>query len=870
MLGFFALTLFTSATLLFLVQPMIGRMILPSLGGTPAVWNTCMVFFQTVLLIGYFYTHTVTTYLTRKQQLILQGFVLLLPLALLPFTLGDWTPPEESNPVFSVLGILTLTVGLPFFVVSTTAPLLQKWFGYTRHPAAADPYFLYGASNLGSMLALLAYPLLVEQLFDIDQQTHVWQFGYFLFAGLVFGCIVILYRTIETDAPAPLGAPVVSTAASAITVKPRSGPAPAVERPTWARRLRWIGLAACPSSLMLGVTTYLTTDIAAVPFFWVLPLALYLLTFILVFARWPIVWTEGPHTVILFSQPCLVLFLILAFVANLAPPTWLMFLLHLGAFFGCTLMCHGELARDRPSQRFLTEFFLWMSVGGVVGGLFSALFAPMVFWFGLVEYPIALILCNFLRPSLVEDEVFIPGDSSKKGDTPLGWALDLLIPIGLALLVYGILTYTAKPDSTLYRKYLMPIPVIAVLALAMRPLRFGLGLVAIWLTVFVFDYRDENQLFVGRSFFGMVKVKQDERDGNTYNLLVHGGIDHGRQNTRLTKRRVPLAYFHPLNGIGQVFQKFDGFGRASLQGEYTLKLAQIGLGFDPMSTVAIAGAGSAVVPRTSHLFVMPDLRLAASLIGFGADPLSQLAATQSSPPFAVVGLGVGSLATHATPYQHVDFYEIDPLVLYLSQSLPRKPAFFTYIEDAQKRAANLKVILGDGRLKIKDAHEHWYHVICLDAFSSDAIPVHLLTVEAVELYLSKLAPGGLLVFNATNNYVDIQGVLRVVADQLGLECYVFADSSFASIPEKWGTDYVVMRRKESTIGALLEAKQLPFAGPAPLATYLGMEQWRWLAPFYNNANANDFRMMKTWRIPEPRGRLWTDRYVNLLGAMNIR
>ncbi len=461
MLPFFSLTLFVSAALLFFVQPMIGKMILPVLGGTPAVWNTCMVFFQAMLLIGYAYTHTLSITQPRRRQLIVQSVLLLLPLLVLPFALGERTPPTSENPVFWLLWVLLGMVGLPFFVVATSAPLLQKWFATTGHAASKDPYFLYGASNLGSMLGLLLYPAFIEPVWDVPEQAIVWTAGYVVLIACVVGCALLVARTAEPapvvvqvpadaapprPAPEPVLATAVTTSPATIGTRRRglrlgaTATAPAAaksvpasvrkepptrslwqtllwtlfakdEQPparptddiTTSRRIRWVLLAAVPSSLMLGVTTYMTTDIAAVPLFWVVPLALYLLTFILVFARWPVVWTETPHTVVLYLQPCFLLFLVLRMVGQISVPTWGDFALHLAAFFFTTLLCHGELAKDRPSTRHLTEFYLWMSVGGVCGGLFNALFAPKFLPYGILEYPLAMVVACLLRPYMVQD-----------------------------------------------------------------------------------------------------------------------------------------------------------------------------------------------------------------------------------------------------------------------------------------------------------------------------------------------------------------------------------------------------------------------------------------------------------------------------------
>ncbi|MCS7047359.1 MAG: hypothetical protein NZO58_13460, partial [Gemmataceae bacterium] len=517
MLAYFAFTLFVSATLLFLVQPLVGKMILPRLGGTPAVWNTCMVFFQAVLLVGYAYTHTITSWQSRRRQLLVQLVIVILPLAffVLPFSLGDWNPPSESNPVFSVLYLLLGMVGLPFFVVSTSAPLLQRWFGMTGHPAAKDPYFLYGASNLGSILGLLAYPLAFEPAFDVDTQAWVWTGGYVLFAVLVAGCIAVVWRQPEPllladqpVAPPPEVAPVkVETAitvkrgvrrrataqanASALAAEP-STPSPAVAPVTWLRRLRWVALAAAPSSLMLGLTTEMTTDIAAIPFFWVIPLALYLLTFILVFARWPVVWTEGPHNFVLVFQPCALLFIVLLRVANLSLNAFVQIGFHIMAFVTTTLMCHGELAKDRPSARHLTEFYLAMSIGGVLGGTFNALLAPVAFPHGVVEYWVAFLVACCCRPSLVGEFTLIPGDTDKDRTTTLGRILDFVIPLALGGLSYGflfiVLEYALRRDLDFpKRQYLMVVPVILLLTLSRRPLRFTLSLALLLLVTWWHD-----------------------------------------------------------------------------------------------------------------------------------------------------------------------------------------------------------------------------------------------------------------------------------------------------------------------------------------------------------------------------------------------
>lgn len=853
MLPYFAFTLFVSATLLFFVQPLIGKMVLPKLGGTPAVWNTCMVFFQAVLLVGYAYTHTLNTWRSQRQQFIAHLVMLALPFVVLPFTLGSWTPPTESNPVFSLLWLLLGLVGLPFFVVSTSAPLLQRWFGLTGHPAAKDPYFLYGASNLGSMIGLLAYPLVLEPLLDVPGQATFWAAGYGLFALLVAGCVFLVWKPAPANALAeapPAEAPAAPTppvkAETAITAKrgparrvalAHAGAAPSLpvaieerlENVTWLRRLRWIGLAAAPSSLMLGLTTYLTTDIAAIPFFWVIPLALYLLTFILVFARWPVVWTDVPHTIILYLQPCVLLMLVLISCAYINLPfyPWSIFGFHILSFFVTTLMCHGELAKDRPAAEHLTEFYLWMSVGGVAGGVFNTLVAPLFFKWGVLEYWLAMILACICRPSMVTDFTLFPGDTNPRKRTIVGFVLDAILPVAVGAAAYGLLVYgMAHAEHYSRRTYLLAAPTILVLTLAMRPLRLGLATALLLGVVWYYDLRFERYVFQERGFFGFVKVRQEsgeipvlQEDGSfknvatKYNVLIHGGIDHGRQHLDPSRRRLPISYFHPTGGIGQVFQHLD----------------------------------------------WPDARLPASLVGQGMLPgplpTGILCDLHSEPPFAVIGLGTGTLAGRAKPWQTMHIYEIDPLVRSLSLPPSGRKPLFTYVQDAIDREADLDIFMGDGRLMLQrdwidkrnpnaapKKKDNFYHVIVLDAFSSDAIPVHILTADAVGEYLTKLAEGGVLIFNTTNRYVDLHGVLANIADHHDLIALQFGDGP-ENVPDKFGSDWVVLQRRN-----LPEGK--PYTGLRPLPNLLDMQRWR-----------------QPPRDPSP---VWTDAYSNLLRVIYWR
>jgi hypothetical protein len=855
----FAITLFVSAFLLFLVQPLIAQMILPLLGGTPAVWNTCMVFFQAALLAGYAYTHSASTYMPVKRQTLVQGGLLLLPLIfVLPFTIGDWTPATEVNPIWSVLYILLLVVGLPFFVVATSAPLLQRWFSSTGHPSAKDPYFLYGASNFGSMLALLSYPFFFQRLFELPDMAWVWTMVYGVLVVLVGICAFVVWRTSapvvllatgsETQ-PVPLP---VAVAQQSITrrvgrqrvkptLMPTVGPvAKDIERElTWPRRLRWIALAAAPSSLMLGVTTYMSTDIAAIPLMWIIPLSLYLLSFILVFARWPVPWTGTPHRIFVYLQPLVLLILgMIAFGAWNVSLMWTI-LAHLGAFFACVMVCHGELAKDRPPAKHLTEFYLWMSVGGVLGGVFNSLIAPMIFK-SIIEYFPVLLVVLFLRPQ-THFWAWIRGKPEPADDH--GWG-EYLLDIGyaacLGLLAYALIrlslsqTFWRPRNETAetydFARYLwdkyesvfgMPrrtayswarwtellliegIPAVICLAFGGRPLRLGLGVVGLFAVNYFMLYAGETEyIYQNRSFFSVQRVRQDKNRNGTYNVLIHGGIDHGRQNLDPSIRDRPISYFYPTNPLGQVFTQMEQL-----------------------------------------------------------NPL---------PPFAVVGLGTGTLASYAKSGQVAHIYEIDPAVLHLSEPADGSTPFFFYLQDAKKRGVQLDVILGDGRLKIREAPANFYQVIVLDAFSSDSIPVHLLTVEAIELYLSKLKDDGVLIFNVTNRYIRMAPVFADAAKHLDLVCWQQGDEYDPTFPDKFSSDWVILFRKPKNLTKLCTAAASavgvaqPNFGPAlPWATLGAIQRLDQSSELPQRLDA------RRWEKVKPTGQPpWTDRYQDLIRALN--
>ena len=697
----FSATLFVSAGLMFLVQPMFAKFILPLFGSTPAVWNASMLFFQTVLLAGYLYAHETTRRLGVHRQAALHVGLLLLPLLVLPIGVpDDFVPHAQGNPVFALLGLMAVAVGLPFFVVSTTAPLLQRWLAGTDHPAGADPYFLYRASNLGSVLGLLAYPLAVEPSLRLADQGRLWSAGYLLLVALVLVCAGVVWRSpVRSSATAP---------------DPSAEAAAATHAPlTVARRLRWIGLAFVPSSLMLGVTATLTADIAPIPLLWALPLSLYLVSFILVFA--PGARSERMHGRMVLALPGVVLVLIMLILLDLHQPLGLLLVLHLAGFFVAALVCHGELARDRPPARRLTEFYLLIGLGGALGGAFNALVAPAVFD-SFVEYPIAIVLAAMC----------LPGRPPRISPGPYVRWLDVGIPLaaGVIVALMVLATQAGGPDAELPGK-MFAFGLAAGLAVnfVRRPVRFALTVGAAALAVALAAQADDSELHRERSFFGVYRVTPSQ--GGRLHELVHGTTTHGRQDLSPDRRRTPLSYYHRSSPIGQLL--------ASLPSNITRRVA-------------------------------------------------------------VIGLGTGSVGCYSEPGERWTFYEIDPTV----ERIARDPRLFTYLRDCR---GELDVVLGDARLSLEKTRGRRFGLILADAFSSDAVPVHLLTREALDLYRSRLGPHGLLAFNVSNRYLRLEPVLGSLANEGGLACAAQEDrrSEHDRAPETDGSDWVVMARSRADL-----------------------------------------------------------------------
>ena len=556
---FFPLTLFVGSSLLFLVQPMIAKMLLSRLGGSPAIWNTCMVFFQAVLLAGYAYAHAISAYLNLRRQIIVHVAVLLLPcsVSLLPIAVAaDATPPGTGNPSLWLLGTLAVGVGLPFFAVSATAPLLQKWFASSGDAAATDPYYLYVSSNLGSVLALLSYPFLLEPRLTSGEQSIFWTAGYALLIVMVGVIASKLWRM----APAP--------------------PSHRKEPNSWAtgdipltrkRRCRWLVFAFVPSSLLFSVTTYLTSDIAAVPLLWVIPLSLYLVSFIIVFAQKPLV----SQRFLTAALPRTVLLLVLVYLTESNEPIQLVAAIHLSGFFVLCLACHGELAQDRPATSHLTEFYLWLAVGGVLGGLFNALVAPQLFT-SVLEYPLIVAAVAFLL-------LWSPYAYTAQGSRRLDWLLPAAV-LTLTSILVVVFQYLGTEPGPVSIAVMFGAPVVICYTFIERPLRFALGVAAILLASSLYHGVYGTALFRDRDFFGVHRVTHANIQGSSekYHQLVHGYTVHGLQSDDPRRRREPLTYYTRSGPIGQVFDTFSGAAAKK-------DVAVVGLGAGSLSAYALPG-----------------------------------------------------------------------------------------------------------------------------------------------------------------------------------------------------------------------------------------------------------------------------------------
>jgi len=726
LLAAFSAAIFISATLLFAVEPMFTKMVLPRLGGAAAVWSVAMVFFQATLLAGYAYAHLLTRFAPGRGSVLIHLAVLLIACLALPLHLaGGWGQPPSRGEAFWLLGLFAASIGLPFFALAANGPLMQAWFVRTDHPSARDPYFLFAASNVGSFLALISYPTVVEPFLRLGEQTWLWTVGFYVLILLIAACGVLLLRSANLSPPA-------ATARSEETA------------PTWRDRLALVGLAAVPSGLLLAVTLHISTDAAAVPLFWVLPLAIYLLTFVIAFQSRPVV----PHSLVVKAFPFVILTLAGLMIIDPFSTIIELVVVHLTAFFVIALLCHGELARRRPAPKYLTAFYMRISAGGMIGGIAVGLIAPQVFnW--VAEYPLLIALSVLCMPGLA-----LPTKGA--GQYLLFGALAVAAALLTILMSSGL-----KLDNNL-----ITLLIGALFGLTVyfwrAPLAFA-AIIAFVLVLGNYQYNDVINNFVVRNFFGVLAAAETA-DGR-FRILWHGGIGQGAQ-------RIRDRDGNPATGRPEMISEFQ------------------------------AGAG-----------VAQTFDAVRAKVG---GPIS----------YAVIGLGTGSLSCQARPEDSVIYYELDPDVIRIA----RNPALFNFVSECRP---NIPIVQGDARLTIANAPDAGYDLIFVDAFIGAAIPIHLLTKEAMAIYLRKLKPNGIVALHVSNYHLELGSVVAGVAHANGAitRLYDGGDVQEDAAEQKWVPIVAAVARKDEDFGALAKSRYWP------------------LLP------------------PDPAQRVWTDDYSNVLGAL---
>ena len=793
----YALTIFISAFLLFQVQPMIAKIILPWFGGGAAVWSACLMFFQIALLLGYLYSHAVTKWLKPKQQALLHTILLVGAVFLLPIMPGQqWKPLDEKEPLLRIFLLLCGTVGLPYLMLSTTGPLLQAW--YTRASGGAIPYRLFALSNFGSFLALLSFPFVFEPRLTSPQQTDLWSIAFALFAACA------TFAGWKTVRAIPESASVSDEAASVVAPIPVG------------RLLLWVGLAACASIMLIAVSSHLTQNVAPIPFLWVLPLSIYLLTFILSFESGR-VYSRGSFMPLLVIALGVAAFLLTEENRDGFGPIYLWSAI----LFICCMVCHGELALQKPHPKQLTLFFLMVSVGGAIGGLFVAMVAPLVFK-SYYELAISFGLCGVLAMGILWDEVPETWTQSQ------GWATVSIAIVAISQLWYHARSYVDEYPS--YRMFAMVIVFSFLVAVCLTWLDFlrnplpgfswpvrivwfslvlaagarllarpgpdeGLTQFCIWtgfcaLIGLVLCWRrgDEGRLdgeligFAGialtsallvhlayfqhhngtgyrlmaRNFYGGLKVRDEEQDKETTanRALVHGTINHGVQLLDPARRGEPTSYYGPNSGFGKAIKALQKSGAIRV---------------------------------------------------------------------GITGLGAGVTASFCRAGDYFRFYELNPMVLDIAKTQ------FTFYGDC---LADKDVYLGDGRLALERQQSQQFDLLAMDAFSSDSVPVHLLTKEAFALYVKHLKPGGVIAINVSNRYLNLVPVVTRNGNEFGLKVALVEDEGAGA--DFYSATSWMLCTKNATLfnDPLLQGKNVTF--PAERAD---VRQW-------TDAYSNLFQIMK--------------------------
>jgi hypothetical protein len=697
----FAFTLCLSAMLLFSVQPMFTKMVLPLLGGSPGVWSVAMVFFQAMLLAGYAYAHGVSRLFDVRVAVGIHLAVFALALFTLPLALasGFGKPPADGEALW-LIGLFGFSIGLPFFAVAANAPMLQAWFARTEHPQARDPYFLYGASNLGSFVALLAYPVLLEPFLTLRAQSLAWTIGFVLLMAMIAGAGLLMMATMRPASQA-------EAAEDAATVKPAA-----------RDRLAWIALAFVPSAMLVAVTSHISTDIASAPFLWVVPLAIFLATFIFTFRN----GGDATHRWLVRLQPFIAAPLVTGLFGGERVFWMVVLFLDLAMLAVTAMICHRELYRKRPDARFLTGFYLWISVGGVLGGIFTGLVAPAIFpdvW----EYPILIVLALLCRPGTFSG-----------GWRP--WLAGGAVFAALVVVVWLPHLMGATIPSSARGGWMLGLVLMSayIMVNANNPVRM-VAATALVLIVTALYQPGMVHSQTARSFFGVHKVTESV-DGR-FRMLFHGTTLHGIERLReeqgepVAGKPEPLTYYYKRGPIAE--------------------------------TIATMREQNGRLDRV-----------------------------------AVVGLGTGSMACHARAGESFRYFEIDPVVVRIA----RDPSKFRFLSEC---GGADNIVLGDARLTLADEKER-FDLIVLDAFSSDVVPVHLLTREALAQYLGRLKQGGAIAFHISNRYLELESVIAEVAATHGLVTLAKLDKSVTDDEQRRtmyaGSLVAVVGRSDADLAAL--------------------------------------------------------------------
>jgi hypothetical protein len=686
------LATFLGSFLLFLLEPMVAKALLPRFGGSSLVWNGSLLFFQGLLLAGYAYAHIGVRRLGLQKGAKTHFMVLGLAVVGLVLFVGPWLWKEKAVsgfPIGDLLLTLFLTTALPFFVLSAGTPLIQRWFGASDDPQASDPYFLYAASNFGSLIGLLSYPALLEPAMGLQTQRLGFGIGLLLYVGVLATCVK----------------PALAAKADEHEIAPELHVAPKLA-------LKWAALAAAPSALLLAVTSDLTKNVAPIPLLWVLPLGLYLITFIIAFSGRKVTFWEK------FTRYGLPIILFPSAVMVAVPSSSLILGLSVSllTFFVLTLACHLELARQRPEPKFLTAFYLWLSVGGALGGLCVALIAPVLFS-DLTELPLALFACAAFYAW-----------SSRERDFRWKW-MDLVWPVvAVVALVWvrqgtvGIWLHWSLEVATTHRYDWIYLVLLLFLFSSLRTVRFALTFGAFLLSNVIVDQGADTVLEVSRNYYGSHTVKSYSKD--TWHMLVNGSTIHGAQCMLPDQRREPMTYYTKTGPVGQ-----------------------------------------ALLPTEK---AYPQLQIGA------------------------VGLGSGTISAYGRAGDTIEFFELNPAIKRMAYD--RK--LFTYVTDS---AANVSVTLGDARLSLESIPDGKYDVLILDAFSSDSIPVHLLTKEAYALYSKKLKPDGMLLVHTSNRFLKLSDVVISTAASEGFVADFASDAMQVATSYHAATTWVAMAKNKNRL-----------------------------------------------------------------------